>query len=88
MSMPEDSPSLWSTGGIGFATPTACEATHQARLQEIREKYRFGFGYRQLGMRLFWLIPVALLVPPALLYGALLGVVKVARWLRDGFQTL
>jgi hypothetical protein len=67
-----------------------CDNVYHARMDRDDETYRLGSEYRSMGWHAAWAVPAALFAPPLIffvvVYGMILGLVKMVNWLGKGFR--
>jgi hypothetical protein len=62
-----------------------CSKQWEAGVARDRESHKIGSSWTQFGWHLLWVVPVALCVPPLLLYGIIYGTVRIVSWIVRGF---
>ncbi len=59
-----------------------CSKAYAAELKEISNRFPSPFG---ITWRESWVLPVGLIVPPSLIYGLIIAIVRLIRWVYSGF---
>jgi len=54
-----------------------CDSVYQARMERDDEAYQFGSEYRAMGWHLAWIVPVAMIAPPLILYVLVYGIIAL-----------
>jgi hypothetical protein len=77
---------VWRTCPPGD-NPGACNAELKSSLDTDYRLYDPISQYKAMGWGLLWMVPVVLLVPPAIFYWMTRGLSSLCRWLVSGFKT-